>query len=103
MAVAAILDMNQAKQLSLGLEEEHVTVTEFERQVMETDNVRVIIRADANMKISPYQFERLDDSHTYGQLKARLEGVLNLPFVVATSKRHPTDDTPIAELRVCGS
>lgn len=103
MAVAAILDMNQAKQLSLGLEEERVTVTEFERQVMETDSVRVIIRADANEKINPYKFERLDDDHTYGQLIARLNGVLNLPFVVASSKRHPADDTPIAELRVCGS
>lgn len=100
MAVSKALDLQKAKQMSLGLEDEFVTVKEFERQVLETESVRVIIRTDVNQKVKPYNHSRLDDDHTYGDLMARLNNLINVPFSIASVMRSPTNATLLSEVRI---
>lgn len=100
MAVSKALDLQKAKQMSLGLEDEFVTVKEFERQVLETESVRVIIRTDVNQQVKPYNHSRLDDDHTYGDLMARLNNLINVPFSIASVMRNPTNATLLSEVRI---
>lgn len=99
MAVNKALELQNAKQLSLSIDDS-VTVKEFEGQVLTKEGVRVIIRADVNQKVKPYSFERLDDDHTYGQLMERLNSVIGHPFAIASVKRKPTNETSLVEIRV---
>lgn len=100
MALTTALNIKEAKQLELGIDDDSVTVKEFEGQVLAKEGVRVIIRADVNQKVKPYSFERLDDDHTYGQLMERLNSVIGHPFAIASVKRKPTNETPLVEIRV---
>lgn len=100
MALETALELQKAKQLELGIDDTRVSVKEFEKQVLDKEGVRVIIRADVNQKVQSYDFERLDDDHTYGQLMERLNGVIGQPFAIASVKRNPTNETPLVEIRV---
>ncbi|WP_337142233.1 hypothetical protein, partial [Staphylococcus aureus] len=45
MALTTALNIKEAKQLELGIDDDSVTVKEFEGQVLAKEGVRVIIRA----------------------------------------------------------
>lgn len=100
MAVSKALDLQEAKQMTLGLEDEFVTIKEFEQQVLDIESVRVILRADVNNKVKPYKHSRLDDDHTYGDLMARIADLVNVPFSIASVVRNPTNDTILSDVRI---
>lgn len=100
MAVSKALDLQKAKLASFGLEDEFVTIKEFEQQVLDIENVRVILRADVNIKVRPYKHSRLDDNDTYGDLKARIANLVNVPFSIASVVRNPTNDTILSDVRI---
>lgn len=94
------ISFHELAQVHLERQDHLVTVAEFEAQVLKTEHVRVIIRGDVTQKVKTYTFKRLSDDQTYGELLSRLNDTLSLPYAIASVKRNPADETPMAEIRV---